>query len=187
VERVNTAFQTMGNALQEQLLKARVANKQQAQQANSQRRKKQKRGAVQQSLESSTEQVKQQQAEKLARDRELNRLKQAELKEKADLAQLRQLIQVNRLKRDDGEKPYNFIDEKRVRKIYVTETIFSQLGAGMASIVKLDERYEVVLMAIAEKIAEVDCHAVINRAPSTEKSAEEEEYAEYPIPDDLIW
>ena len=181
----------MGNSLQDQLLKAGAASKQQAQKAGGARRKKQKQSnknaAV--SVEESAVLAEQAQAEKIGRDRELNQKKQQEVERKAIAAQIRQLIEMNRLSRDDGETPYNFVDEKNVRKIFVSEELHAQLGAGILSIVKLGDSYEVVPTIVANKISERDPAVVIARSASDSDTgnAEDDPYANYQVPDDLIW
>jgi uncharacterized protein YaiL (DUF2058 family) len=113
----------MANSLQDQLLKAGAASKQQGQKVSTERRKKnkqkKKKGSGAQLNESSI-QSRQIQAEKVARDRELNRQRQEAANNKAIAAQILQLIELNRLPREDCETAYNFIDGTLVRKIFVS-------------------------------------------------------------------
>ena len=85
----------MANSLQDQLLKAGAASRQQGQKASTERRKKnkqkKKKGSGPQLNESSI-QSRQIQAEKAARDRELNRQRQEAANNKAIAAQILQLI-----------------------------------------------------------------------------------------------
>ena len=171
----------MGNSLQDQLLKANLANKKQAHKAKKQKHQARKSrggsGSVQNRLEQS-------QSEKVARDRELNRQRQLEAEQKAIMAQIRQLIQENRIEQD-GEEPYRFVDETVVRTIYVSQPVHGQLSSGLLKIVKSNKQYELVPSVIAEKIADRDSSAVI---PLTEPDASvEEQYAGYEVPDDLMW
>ncbi|MBT3196127.1 MAG: DUF2058 domain-containing protein [Gammaproteobacteria bacterium] len=177
----------MGNSLQDQLLKAKVGNKQQAQKANSQRRKKLKNRTLSQENDATAAQVKQEQAEKVARDRALNRQKQEEAERKTVAAQIIQLIELNCLARDKGEQPYNFVDGANVRKIYVTDSMHKQLVSGQLSIVKLREQYEIVPKGVADKISERDATVVIVRDQQERASEEDEQYADHKVPDDLMW
>ena len=180
----------MGNSLQDQLLKAGMIDKQKAQEANGKRRKKQKlknKGATP-VTESSHDAVRAAQAEKIARDRELNRLKQEEITKKAIAAQVRQLIELNRLPQDEGETPFNFADGKVVKTLYVTDEISSQLGRGWLSIVKFDGGYEVVPAKVADKINERDRTAIITHEQKGEvDDGMVDPYADFKVPDDLIW
>lgn len=180
----------MGNTLQDQLLRAGVIDKQKAQEANGKRRKKQKlkhKGAAS-AIEKDNESVRLAQAEKIARDRELNRKKQEEIERKAVAAQIKQLIELNRLSNEDGEARYNFVDGKSVRNIYVTEDMFLQLGRGWLSVVKFEGGYEVVPTGVADKIKERDKAAVIaSNNPDVAEEKGDDPYADYKVPDDLMW
>ncbi len=180
----------MGNTLQDQLLRAGVINKQKAQEANGKRRKKQKlknKGVVPVD-DGGSESARAAQAEKIARDRELNRLKQEEIERKAIAAQIRQLIELNRLSCEDGETRFNFVDGKTVQNIYVTEEVFLQLGRGWLSVVKFEDSYEVVPTVVADKINERDHTAVITQNQSDlAEGGEDDPYADFKVPDDLMW
>jgi uncharacterized protein YaiL (DUF2058 family) len=180
----------MGNSLQDQLLKAGMIDKQKAQEANRQRRKKQKlkNKGVPPVAETGNDHVRAAQAEKIARDRELNRLKQEDIRKKAIAAQVRQLIELNRLSRNEGETRFNFVDGKTVQTLYVTDEMFLQLGRGWLSIVKFDGGYEVVPARVADKINERDMTAVITHEQSdTVDDGENDPYADFKVPDDLMW
>ncbi|NNJ90796.1 MAG: DUF2058 domain-containing protein [Gammaproteobacteria bacterium] len=180
----------MGNSLQDQLLKAGMIDKQKAQEANGQRRKKQKlknKGASP-DTEPGHDAVRAAQAEKIARDRELNRLKQEEVRKKSIAAQIRQLIELHRLPQDEGETRFNFVDGKLVKTLHVTDETASQLGRGWLSIVKLDSGYEVVPAKVADKINERDMTAVITHEQTGEvDDGMDDPYADFKVPDDLIW
>ncbi len=181
----------MGNSLQDQLLKTGAISKLKAQKANSENRKrlkqKQKNKKSASILDKDKENIRQAQEDKVAHDRELNRQKQAEIQQKAVAAQIRQLIELNRLSRDEGDQPYNFLDGKNVRKIYVDKTMLAHLGNGLLSIVKIDEGYEVVSTVVANKIKERDDNTVI-ALNQTEVAVEgDDPYAEFKVPDDLMW
>ena len=171
----------MGNSLQDQLLKANLTNKKQAQQVKKQKHKARKQ--VQPDKNSAA--LKQQQAEKIARDRALNRQREEDAQRKSVAAQVRQLIEANKLSREDGESAYHFVDAGRVRKLYVTEAQQQQLAAGKMVLVKLEGQVELVMPEVAEKIAARDPDTVLKS--QTEQQVEEDEYAGYEVPDDLVW
>ena len=178
----------MGNSLQDQLLKAGVIDKQKAQKANGERRKKQKlkyKGAA--STDKTAEAARLAQAEKIARDQQLNRQKQEEAERRAIAAQIRQLIELNRVARDDGETPYNFVDDKKVRTIYVSDEVHARLSHGQQAIVRFDDGYEVVPVAVADKISERDSSVVIAGNQASAEAEEDDAYADYKVPDDLMW
>jgi len=128
------------------------------------------------------------QAEKIARDRELNLQQKQEAERKAIAAQIRQLIEMNRIKDRDGEVAYNFNNAGKVDRIYVKEVFQSQLAKGQLAIVRLDQRVELVPTAVAEKIRMRDeaCVVYCDSALHDAKS-DDDPYADYQIPDDLMW
>ena len=180
----------MANSLQEQLLKAGAASKQQGQKASTERRKqnkqKKKKGSAPQ-LSESNMRNQQLQAEKAARDRELNRQRQEAADKKAIAAQIQQLIELNRLPREDSETAYNFIDGTLVRKIFVSPEMLAQLSRGVLAIARLGESYEVVPLVIADKIKERDPSVIITTEQADNTEDADDPYADYQVPDDLLW
>lgn len=177
----------MGNSLRDQLLKAGLIDKQKIKQAKHEKHKQAKRqrgGAA----EPDKQQAGQALADKVARDRELNRQRKEETERKALEAQIRQLIETNRLPKNDGDIAYNFADGTKIRRLYVTAATQQQLGSGRLAIVKLNERYDIVPMTVAEKIRQRDAACVVTgHAPRVQQREEDDPYAEYQVPDDLMW
>lgn len=180
-------------SLQEQLLKAGLANKSTAKQARTDKRKKQKlknKGA--EVAQDENKVAAQQAAEaKKQRDRELNQQRQAELEKKAVVAQIRQLITVNQQPKGNGDTVLNFTDNNLVKRMYVSDAVHKLVIDARLAVVKLDEDYALIPTPVADKIAERDASVVIYRADlreeNKEKSAEDDWYADYEIPDDLTW
>ncbi|MEJ2686755.1 MAG: DUF2058 domain-containing protein [Gammaproteobacteria bacterium] len=181
----------MGNSLQDQLVKAGLADARQARKAKSgkspKRGKKKDRGEP--ALSDSAQSARQAMAEKANRDRELNRRRKQAQERKATMAQIRQLIEQNRIPRDDAEDGYHFTDGAKIRKLFVTPAIREQLSQGRLDIVRLDGRYDVVPSAVAEKIRLRDAGCVVARPVDEPGSApsQDDPYADYPVPDDLMW
>jgi uncharacterized protein YaiL (DUF2058 family) len=130
-------------------------------------------------------------AAKAARDAELNKIQRDKAEAKARRAQVKQLIEQNKLPKVESDLLYNFIDGKegkRIRRIPVTPAVRDQLSAGSLAIVRCDGRYEVVPAAIAERIKERDPHAVIpQRTAEPAKVDENDPYKDFVVPDDLMW
>ena len=132
--------------------------------------------------------AKQAREEKAQKDRELNAQRKAEAEKKAIVAQIKQLIQSNRVDRKDCEVAYNFTDGMAVKKINVNDEIQRLLGIGRLAIVKVDDRYDVVPFPVAEKIASRDDSFVVVLNEKTAEAVDEDDpYAEFQIPDDLMW
>jgi hypothetical protein len=56
-------------------------------------------------------------------------------------------------------------------------------------VVRFDSTYELVPSVTAEKIAQRDpgCVVVLNAQSSPQANPEADPYADYPVPDDLMW
>ena len=185
----------MNNPFQEQLLKAGLVNKKQVQKANQEKSRKQKQ------LRSQKKQVdenklKAQQAIQLAaqkkaeRDRELNRQKQQQAKQKAVSAEINQLISNNLVPRDEScEIAYHFEHRKKVNRIYVNEELKQKIVAGKLGIARIEGRYELVPQSVAEKIRQRNEKRIVllDAEPEQDKVDNNDPYADYQIPDDLVW
>jgi hypothetical protein len=126
------------------------------------------------------------QAAKAARDQALNRQQQEKAKKKALLAQIKQLIDQNRLPQADSGDFYNFVDGGKIRHIAVDAPARGGLSRGEIMIVRHEGRYYLVPAAIAARIRERDDGAAIART-HPESSATDEAYPGFSVPDDLIW
>ena len=87
-----------------------------------------------------------------------------------------------------GDVAWQFVDARKVKKLLVSSVQQDQLVRGVLAVVRLGEGYELVPAAIAGKIAQRDaaCIVCLNER-STTTVAEDDPYADYPIPDDLMW
>src|SRR5690606_155391 len=125
---------------------------------------------------------------KAERDRQLNLQRQQESEKKAIKAQIRQLVATNSLDRSRGETSYQFVDGKKIKKIFVNDAMVDQLSRGRLAIICVDETYEIVPDMVARKIMERDEQAVIVlHDRKTDDQGEDDPYAGYEIPDDLMW
>jgi uncharacterized protein YaiL (DUF2058 family) len=176
-------------SLQDQLLKAGIVDKKKAKEIKKEQRKQAKqqpKGA--QPLDETREQAKRALAEKSSRDREVNRQLQAQVEKKAVQAQIIQLIKTNRINRQNGEIAYQFTDQTKIKKLYVTAPLQTQLIKGQIAIAKLGEAYELVPAVVAEKIRQRNEKAIVLLNTNTKTEIDEDDpYADYQIPDDLMW
>lgn len=181
-------------SLQEQLLKAGLVDKSKA---NKAKKDKQKKSRVARNTSAGVSRgektnAQREQAKRAERDRELNQQKQKQAELKAAFAQIKQLIEVNKIDRGAGEVDYSFIYKNKVKKIFVTDEIKKQLSAGRLAIVRLvlksERLFEIVPAAIAKKIAQRDENAVVQLNEKVKSGENEDDpYADYQIPDDLTW
>lgn len=172
-------------SLKDQLMKAGLADAKKARRAEHEKRV-QARDPQAQTAHDLAQQAL---AEKAERDRELNRVRDAEQAQRALAAQVRQLIEAHRIERKGGDISYQFTDQRKIKKLYVTSAQQDQLARGQIAIVRLGEGHELVPTIVAEKIRSRDEHAVVllNTRTTASTDGEEDPYAAYQIPDDLMW
>jgi len=179
----------MANSFGDQFLKAGLVNKARLNEAKKSKSRQEKLKHKQkiEVVDEAAEAARQAAADKAARDRELNRQKKEELEHRAVQAQIRQLVEMNRVPRADGETGYNFQDGTAIRKIIVTEAIRDRLARGQLAIARFDDGYEVIPSVVAEKIRQRDAACIVSQAENRGESGEDDPYADYQVPDDLMW
>lgn len=165
-------------SLQEQMLKAGLVNKKQV--------KKAKKGAKKQSREVKAS-IEEKKAEQLARDKALNQEIQSQRKAKEIQAQIKQLIESNKIENEKGDIKYNFTDGTIIKALYIDETTRKQLMSGILVVARLGEGYAVIPAIVGRKIAERDDTVIIENKHVEEVPAEDDPYADFVVPDDLMW
>lgn len=174
------------NALQAQLLKAGLVDAKKAKQINKQNQHAKKTGdqselEIKQALAAA-------QAEKLQKDQQLNQQRQKQLEEKTLKANIQQMLGQHQLKEVAGDVSYQFIDQGKIKKIYVNQRIYDQIVAGHVAIARNEQQYPLIPKPLAEKINQ-RCEGfivVLNEKQATQVD-EDDPYAAYVIPDDLMW
>jgi len=179
----------MGNSLQDQLLKVGLIDEKQASEARKSKGKKDRKTRKGKPVapDANAERVRKAQTEKAKRDRELNEKRVAREERKARAAQIAQLIEQNRISRDEGDLPHQFVDGKKIRKIFVPDAMRRDLVNGRLAVVKCRGRYDVVSADVAEKIRERDAASVMSAGQPASEDTVDEAYADYKVPDDLMW
>ncbi len=175
-------------SLQEQLLKAGIVDQKKAKKIQQEKRKASKSAPKGHApVDENKERAQRALAEKAERDRELNRQQQAANEKKAIRAQIVQLIRMNRVERG-GEIPYQFSDGRKIKKIFVTPKLQDELTRGQLAIARLDGSYELLPAAAARKIMQRDADAIVLLNEKSPAAVDEDDpYAAYQIPDDLMW
>ena len=179
----------MANSLKDQLLKAGLVDVRKVSSVHKEKKKQQmmERKHKVETVDEAKLNAQQAMLEKAERDRQLNFERDEQLRHKAIIAQIKQLIEVSHLPRTGAEIPYNFTDGTKIKKILVTQTMLDQLSNGRLAIVKFEDQYSVVPKAVAEKIRQRDeSYVVVSNVLQTTDDADDP-YAEYKIPDDLMW
>lgn len=179
----------MSLSLRDQLLKAGLVNEKQAKQVGKAKQKEQRlvhKGQIE-ADDSQKRAAQEAMAEKARRDQELNRQQQEKVEAKARAAQIKQLIEVSRLPKLTTEDYYNFVDDKKVKRIPVNTLVRNKLSSGSLAIVHHGGGYEIIPREPALKIQERDPRRIVLLNTPTEAPDADDPYAAYQIPDDLMW
>lgn len=173
--------------LQEQMLKAGLVSSKKM--AKVQRTAKKSRVQAREAREA-VEENKKAQAE---RDRQLSEEQKKATLAKEYKAQVKQLIEMNRIVISRGAIDFNFTDGSVIKKIAVDKQTQTQLINGRLAIARLlsaegKSDYAIIPAAVAEKIAQRDAESIVlHSALSEEIQDEDDPYADFKIPDDLMW
>jgi uncharacterized protein YaiL (DUF2058 family) len=183
----------MAKSLQEQLMGSGLVDKSKAkkiQKEKRQQRKQMPKGSLQEEAIQKQALVDKQKQEKADKDRELNRLKKEAQDKKAIKAQIIQLIQSNKIERQNGEIGFQFAVNKQIKKLFVDEEQQGYLQRGKLAITKLNDEFYLVPKQVAEKISQRDEAFVVyleTNPGSTNESLDDDPYKDFVIPDDLMW
>lgn len=182
----------MSLSLRDQLLQAGLLSEKQAKQAGRQQSQQRREQARKPTAAVDEQQLAAQRAAqaKLERDRQLDRQRQEQAERKARKAQVRQLVEQNRLPKPDADTWYNFADGKKIRRLPADAALRARLCAGEIVIVRCDGRYELVPAAVGERIRERDPPSLVHQAAAAAGAAtvdDNDPYKDYVVPDDLMW
>ena len=130
----------------------------------------------------------------IERDKQLSEQQKQAALSKEYKAQVKQLIEMNRIVISKGDIGYNFTDNNLIKKIYVDKPTQSQLINGRLAIARLvtdnnaDGEYAIIPASVADKIAQRDASSIVlNCELSQEAKDEDDPYADFVVPDDLMW
>lgn len=180
------------NPLQEQLLKAGLVKKSKvaevAREQHKARHAKAPSGPSEIQLE-----VERARAEKIERDRALEAERRAQARAAELRAQARQIIE-DRKEPRTGESEYRFVVDGVIRTLLVNDDLRKKLASGAVVIARLDDRFELLARAAAEKVRERDAAMIVldhgqsaGTEPATTSSEDDAYYAQFKVPDDLMW
>lgn len=176
-------------SLHEQLLKAGLVDKNKVKQAahSQQKQKKAERRTGEQSVDEARAAALELQRRNAEKAREANAQRDAAAHQKAIVAQIAQLLANNRQPKGQGDIPYHFTHGSKIERIYVSAAVRDHLTAGRLVIVVMNGVVELVPRVIADKIAERDASLVVRVNKASTQVDEDDPYAAFQIPDDLMW
>ena len=177
-------------SLQDQLLNAGLTNNTKAKQIRAEKRKqikKQQKNKFE-VIDEAKQLVQEAKAKQIEKDKLLNQQRNQEAEKKQIANQIFQLIELNKLPKDEDGIAYNFTDQNKVKVIYISEELRDKIISGRLAIVKAKSGYAVVAAVVAEKIKQRNEQAVIVLfSEKTDIEEYDDGYQGYEIPDDLMW
>ena len=130
----------------------------------------------------------------LERDKQLSEQQKQAALSKEYKAQVKQLIEMNKIDISKGNIDFNFTDNNFIKKIAVDKPTQAQLISGRLAIARLagdndgENKYAIIPASVADKIAQRDASSIVlNSALSAEEQDEDDPYADFKVPDDLMW
>jgi len=183
----------MAGSLFDQLKKSGLVNEQQAkkakrekyQQTKKNKGKKANKTAVNEAAELAAKAAQ----EKAEKDRQLNLERKQQQEKKALKAEVLQIIKTNQVNDFKGDIAYNFADANQVKTLYVKKKIQKDLIAERLRIARFNGGYALISVEAAEKVEQRDKEVLIPLAQEDDSISKEDQdyYAQFEIPDDLIW
>ncbi len=101
---------------------------------------------------------------------------------------------MNRVVVTRGDIGFNFTDNNLIKKIYVDKTTQAQLINGRLAIARLvaeagrESEYAIIPAVVANKIMQRDASYIVLSSELTQEAKDEDDpYADFVVPDDLMW
>ena len=174
--------------LQEQMLKAGLVTSKKMDKV----RRTAKKSRVQ--AREAREAVEENKKAQLERDKQLSEQQKQAVLSREYKAQVKQLIEMNRIIISKGIIDFNFTDNNVIKSITVDKTTQSQLISGRLAIARLStenssvSEYAIIPAVVADKITQRDAESIVlNNALAQDEADEDDPYADFKIPDDLMW
>ena len=93
-----------------------------------------------------------------------------------------------------GDIDYRFNADGAIRSVQVNEDTRRKLASGVLVIARQGDRYEVLPRAAGDKVRERDASLVVldhgvaaDAAPLASSDEDDAYYAQFKVPDDLVW
>ena len=182
------------NPLQEQLLKAGLVKKSKvAEVAREQHVARHARAAAAAAPSDAALDAERTRAEKAERDRSLAAERKAQARTAELRAQARQIIEDKKVPRA-GDSEYRFNADGAIRTLLINDEQRRLLASGALVIARLGDRHELLPRAAADKVHERDPDMIVldhgqtaGTEPAASSSEDDAYYAQFQVPDDLVW
>jgi len=184
----------MAGSLQDQLLGAGLIKSQDAKAIKTQKKKAEvqnRKNNVELDNEAAVLAEKAREGKRL-KSQALNDQQKQEKLQKEIAAQIKQIITTSSIFKGKGDNliAYNFTDFNKVKSIYVTAKNHDLIARGRIAIARLNNEYNLIPAEAATKILERDEGSIVllnDPIQQANEALEDDPYADYQIPDDLMW
>lgn len=174
------------SSLRDQLLKAGLTTEHKARQVRTEQKKTKKapKVATADNLQKHIAEQRKAEQEKAA---QLNQKRQAELKEREEVARIKQILEHHNQKDIIGNQVFNFAYQGKIKELPVNEKTRALLSKGRLAIAQLEGAFFVIPEEPAAKIAEVNPSYIVLHVEPEQKPDIEDPYKDFAVPDDLVW
>jgi hypothetical protein len=102
---------------------------------------------------------------------------------------IQQILNHHQLKNVSGDTVYNYTFGSKIKKLALDEKTHKALVDGQLALCGLDDTTYLVTAETAAKVAELDAKVVLvkNDKVASDNIDDSDPYADYQIPDDLMW
>jgi len=192
----------MAGSLQDQFLAAGLVKKQKANNIKTAKKKaaKQSRANNTELVDEAAELAKTAQEEQRLKSQSLNKEQKLAAEQKAIQAQIRQIVELNNIKKSPKEMPeddlsaYNFTSDKKIKTMHVSPQNHDLITRGKIAIAQLvndsNEIFHLIPAEAASKISERDEKVIVLLNDGLNQGEDvdaDDPYADFEVPDDLMW
>ena len=105
------------------------------------------------------------------------------------MLRIQQILQHHQIKNAKGESEYNYTFNNKIKKLLVDSITHRALVNGRLAVCGLGDTSYLVTAETAEKVATLDAKVILvqNDKVDSEVIEDDDPYADYQIPDDLVW
>lgn len=180
----------MANALQEQLLKAGLASKQKVRDVKTQKRR-DKKARIDDGSNVLKQEVAEQKRLQAEKDKMLNEQRFAEATARGQVRGLISEFTKFAIKvPNNAEIKFNYTIDNKIYSLYLDEKLQAELLRGQLGVVRYEDKSYLVPHKLAERVKLLVpqwCGYLWQSDGSKAVVVEDDPYADYAIPDDLMW
>jgi uncharacterized protein len=181
----------MAGSLQDQLKKSGLVSKKKSQQLDTEKRKKIKAKNKGQKMNNEiAEKVQQAKLQKKRDDQKRNQQQQQQIKQNEEKARIKQIIEQVEIKDYNGDTAFNFQFNNKVKTLYLNKENYDAIVAGSIGLCQIDNVIFILPNSTVHKVNSINPSYVVlhqDKPNTTPETTSEDPYADYDIPDDLMW